>query len=236
VDEIFKELMRDTGAVGGAFTLWDVIVALVLSFFLSLAIVWVYKQTHRGLSYSLSFVHTIVIMAVTVSVVMLIVGSNIARAFALVGALSIIRFRTAIKDPRDVGFIFVAMAAGMATGVRMPVVAIAFTLVICPMIYFLHRFDIGAVTSSELLLRIHARENAGWDRGLKDVFYELLHENSLLTVEPIPGQGGEDGLVELVHSVQLKKGVEREDLLKAILGVDGVQRAAVLPGAQNVTV
>ena len=49
-------------------------------------------------------------MSVTVSVIMLIIGSNLARAFALVGALSIIRFRTAVKDPRDVAFIFVAMA------------------------------------------------------------------------------------------------------------------------------
>ena len=68
MDEWIKEMFRDTSAIGGTFAFWDVLLALSLSLFLSLSIVWVYKQTHSGLSYSVSFVHTIVIMSVTVSV------------------------------------------------------------------------------------------------------------------------------------------------------------------------
>ena len=88
-------------SIGGSPSFSGVLVALVLSFFLSMCLAYVYKATHRGLSYSVSFVHTMIIMGTTVSVIMEVIGSDIARAFSLVGALSIIRFRTAIKDARD---------------------------------------------------------------------------------------------------------------------------------------
>ena len=105
MDEMLKELekLKD---MTSAFTMWDVALALILSFILALIIGKVYKETHKGVSYSQSYVHTLVIMAVVVSLIMLIIGSNIARAFSLVGALSIIRFRNAVKETRDVGFVF----------------------------------------------------------------------------------------------------------------------------------
>ena len=70
-------------AGGDAFGLAEVIVALMLSFVLCLMIAYFYRQSHRGLSYSVSFVHTMILLGVTVSVIMLIIGSNIARAFTL---------------------------------------------------------------------------------------------------------------------------------------------------------
>ena len=96
------------------FTVLDVVLVLTLSFLTSAFIGWVYKQTHRGTSYTQSFVFTLVMNGMIVALVMMIVGSNIARAFSLVGALSIIRFRNAVKETRDVGFIFFTMAIGMA--------------------------------------------------------------------------------------------------------------------------
>jgi len=232
LDEWLKETVRDTGAIAGTFTVWDVLQALLLSFFLSLILVWVYRQTHRGLSYSVSFVHTIVIMAVTIAVVMLIIGSNLARAFALVGALSIIRFRTAIKDPRDVAFIFVAMATGMACGVRLPLVAVLFVLAICPMIYFLHRFDVGAIASSEVLVKLHVGADVDYHAALREVFYRETREQSLLSVEPLEDAGA----LELVFSVQLKPRLTPEDLVRALQAVDGVRRVTLLTGAQNVRI
>ena len=88
------------------FTVIDVVLVLALSFVLSAFIGWIYQITHRGTSYTQSFVFTLVINGMVVAVVMMIVGSNIARAFSLVGALSIIRFRNAVKESRDVAFIF----------------------------------------------------------------------------------------------------------------------------------
>ena len=100
------------------FTVMDVVLVLILSFLLSAFLGWVYMTTHRGTSYTQSFVFSLVINGMVVALVMLIVGSNVARAFSLVGALSIVRFRNAVKETRDVGFIFFAMAIGMAVGTR----------------------------------------------------------------------------------------------------------------------
>ncbi|MEV5303368.1 DUF4956 domain-containing protein [Amycolatopsis methanolica] len=90
----------------GTFSVLDGAISLALSFALSVLIAWVYRSTHRNVSYSQSYVQTLVILGMLISVIMLVAGSNIARAFALVGALSVIRFRNAIKETRDVGFIF----------------------------------------------------------------------------------------------------------------------------------
>ena len=232
MDEWLNEILRDTSAVAGTFTVWDVLLSLFLSSALSLALVWTYKQTHRGLSYSTAFVHTIVIMAVTIAVIMLIIGSNLARAFALVGALSIIRFRTAVKDPRDVAFIFTGMAIGMACGVRLPGMAIIFTLFICPLIYFLHRFDIGSKTTSEVLLKIHVPENLDPDKALEPVFYQYLLDQSLVSLESI--QGGT--LIELVYTVHFKPSAEQRAFLDAVRAINGNNRVTLLTGAQKVNV
>src|SRR5947208_16398335 len=77
----------------GNFSVGDVFLTLVTSFGLGILIAYTYRATHKGISYSQSFVQTLVILSMVVSVVMLIIGSNLARAFSLVGALSIIRFR-----------------------------------------------------------------------------------------------------------------------------------------------
>jgi uncharacterized membrane protein len=81
----------------GTFSVTDVVLAMVLSFVLCSIVGLVYRTTHRGISYSQTYVQTLVMMGMIVSVVMLVVGSNIARAFALVGAISIIRFRNASR-------------------------------------------------------------------------------------------------------------------------------------------
>ena len=79
----------------GTFSVADITMAMLLSFVLCSIVGLTYRMTHRGISYSQSYVQTLVLMGMVVSLVMLVVGSNIARAFSLVGALSIVRFRNA---------------------------------------------------------------------------------------------------------------------------------------------
>src|SRR5258708_3868955 len=119
--------LDDTLAV---FKLSDVIIVVILSFTLAVAIAYLYRATYRGSGYVQSYAQTMVLMSVVVALIMLIIGSNIARAFSLVGALSIVRFRNAIKDSRDVGYIFFAMAMGMACGTKFYFLAIFGTTVL----------------------------------------------------------------------------------------------------------
>jgi uncharacterized membrane protein YhiD involved in acid resistance len=229
VDELIREMLQ-SGAAGGGFQLWEAMLALGLSFFLCLIIAYIYRVTHQGLSYSVAFVHTIIIMGVTVSIIMLIIGSNIARAFALVGALSIIRFRNAVKDSRDVAFIFVTMAVGMATGTGFYSAAVVFTLFISAMIYSLFRFNVGAIRTREVLLKVHLSEGADYHEVFKDVFFSYLREHSLLSVETI--REGQE--LELVYSVEFKRGADERLFLDELRSVTGAGKVALLPGQENV--
>lgn len=102
---------------------------ILLAFVLAVFIVNIYRWTHAEIPQK-SFTDTLIILCMLISVVMVIIGDSIARAFSLVGALSIIRFRTAIQDPRDIGFVFYALAVGMAVGAGNPSVAVLATLLI----------------------------------------------------------------------------------------------------------
>ncbi|NOR71921.1 MAG: DUF4956 domain-containing protein, partial [Methylomarinum sp.] len=87
-------------------------VAIVVGIILSV----VYRATHKGLSYSQSFAQTLVFIALIVALVVMVIGGSLARAFALVGAMSIIRFRTVLKDTKDMSYVFAALALGMGAG------------------------------------------------------------------------------------------------------------------------
>ena len=229
MDQLIRESLQGA-ALGGGFGIWEAITALLLSFFLGLVIAYVYRETHQGLSYSVSFVHTMIIMGVTIAIIMLIIGSNVARAFALVGALSIIRFRNAVKESRDVAFIFMTMAVGMAAGTGFYMAAVVFTFFISGMVYFLHRFNIGASSSREMLVKLHVPEFIDYHSAFNDVFYRNLQEHALLSVETI-----RDGtMLELVYSVQLRKGVAEVKFLEEVRSVSGNGKVSLLTGYENV--
>ena len=231
MDEFIRQVTQGP-VLDGGFSTWEVVFSLLLSFALNLLLAFFYRQSHRGLSYSVSFVHAMILMGVTVSVIMLIIGSNIARAFTLVGALSIIRFRNAVKDSRDVAFIFVAMAIGMGVGTGFYATAVVFTLFACGAIYFLSRFEIGAAVSREVLLRVHVPASADYHSIFDDVFYQHLREASLLSVETI-----RDGTMhELVFSVEFKRGVKEPEFLEAVRALTDGGRVSLLVGQENINV
>lgn len=229
MDQFIQESLQGT-ALGGGFQLWEMIAALLLSFFLSLIIAYVYRETHQGVSYSVSLVHTMIIMSVTIALIMLIIGSNVARAFALVGALSIIRFRNAIKESRDVAFIFMTMAVGMAAGTGFYLAAVVFTLFVSAMVFFLHRFDIGASSSREVLVKLHLAEFVDYHSAFDEIFYRYLQEHSLLSVETIRG----GTLLELVYSVQFRKGADESKFLDELRAIAADGRVSLLTGYENV--
>jgi hypothetical protein len=231
VDELIREALRG-GAVHGGFGVGEILAALVLSFFLSLAIAYFYRETHRGLSYSVAFVHTMILMSITISIIMVIIGSNIARAFALVGALSIVRFRNAVKEPRDVAFVFMTMAVGMATGTGFYLAAIVFTVFACAAVYGLHRFEIGGATANEVLLKAHLPESLDYHQVFNEVFYRYLADHSLISVETIRG----GTLLELVYSIQFKRDADEVAFLDELRAISGNQKVALLTGQESVNV
>jgi hypothetical protein len=232
MDEILKRLSQSGQTGAGIFDLPELLVALTTSFVLCLMLAYTYRVTHRGVSYSVSFVHTMMIMGVTTAVIMLIIGSNIARAFSLVGALSIIRFRNAVKETRDVGFLFMAMAAGMAAGTGFYLVAVTFTLFACAMMYFLYRFKIGAVSTRESLLTVHLPEGRDHTTVFTECFYRYLENDSLLSMESVRG----GTLLELVYAIRLKKGADQAAFLAALREITHGEKVTLLLGTDNANV
>jgi hypothetical protein len=211
VDELIQQVER-SGDVGSGLSLYLIAAALVLSFLLSCCIGWVYRHTHKGGAYSQSYVQTLVIMGTVVSLIMLIIGSNIARAFALVGALSIIRFRNAMKETRDVGFIFMVMAIGMAVGTRFFLLATFATACLSAFLLILDKFDLFAKEVSERILRIRFPMHQDYETAFDEPLRRFLQDYQMVSLETVRA-----GLLqEVVLSVTLKPETRPQALLEAL--------------------
>ena len=213
----------------GTFSVVDVLLGLVLSFVLTAFIGWVYKITHKGTSYTQSYVHTLVLMGMVVSIIMLIVGSNIARAFSLVGALSIIRFRNAVKETRDVGFIFFAMAIGMANGTKFYLLGIIATIIISLVIVIMNRFDWYARSASSQLIKIQVPNNLDFDGVFDDLFVKYTDVSDLISVDSVRS----GMLTELIYSISLKKSSKTQAFLADIKKLNGNNKVTLITGYNN---
>lgn len=163
----------------------DVMIVLFWSILLSIFVAITYRGTHRSVSYSQSFTQTLVLLGMVVGAVMLIVGTDIARAFTLVGALSIVRFRTAIKETRDVGFIFFIMVVGMACGTRFYFLAIILTLVGCVLMYFMTFSQFGKKGLAQDILEFYFPINRDYSEILSPIFINHLKYYSILGIDSV---------------------------------------------------
>jgi hypothetical protein len=212
--------------LSGTFSVGDIAIALSLSFLLSAMIAWVYRFTHRNVSYSQSYVQTLVILGMLIALIMLVVGSNIARAFALVGALSVVRFRNAIKETRDVGFIFLVMGVGMAAGTRFYTLAIVAAITISLIIVVMYRFNWFASNVQRQVVKVQVPPDGNYTSSIQDVLITLTSEFELISIESIRG----GALTELMYTVRLKKGTEPSELISKLGERTGGQRVTVLTG------
>jgi uncharacterized membrane protein YhiD involved in acid resistance len=208
------------------FSVMDMVLVMVLSFVLSAFIGWIYEITHRGTSYTQSFVFTLVLNGMIVALVMLIVGSSIARAFSLVGALSIIRFRNAVKETRDVGFIFFTMAIGMAVGTRFYLLAVVATIVISLVILLMTRFNWYAREMSSQILRIQVPNGAPFHTLFDKAFVKYTSTSELISVDSVHS----GMMTELTYSIGMKKSNQIQEFLTEIKNLNGDNRVTLIAG------
>jgi uncharacterized membrane protein YhiD involved in acid resistance len=212
--------------LSGTYTVADVTAALLLAFALTAVVGWVYRATHKGVSYSQSYVQTLVMLGMLTSLIMLVIGSNLARAFSLVGALSIVRFRNAVKETRDVGFLFLAMGIGMATGTRFYTLAVVATVVICGVVMVMTRFNWYALQVRSQVVKVQVPPDGDYTGPVERVLADATDVADLVSMETIRG----GALVELTYSVQLKKSATPTALMAALGAVNAGQRVTVLTG------
>ncbi|MFO7999020.1 MAG: DUF4956 domain-containing protein, partial [Bacteroidales bacterium] len=126
-------------------TFRDLVGNLIVALLCGVIISMVYRYTYKGLNYSASFAVSIVMLTMITSIVIMVIGNNLARAFGMVGAMSIIRFRTAVKDASDIMFIFFALTIGLACGVKLYAVALFGTVFISGVFIIMSLLDFGMV-------------------------------------------------------------------------------------------
>jgi uncharacterized membrane protein YhiD involved in acid resistance len=226
----FSEFLATLQDNTDVFSSADVIFTIVLSFLLSLIIGWVYKITYKGVSYTQSYVHTLVMMSMIVAIIMLVIGSNIARAFSLVGALSIIRFRNAVKDTRDVGYIFFAMAIGMASGTRFYLLATIATILISFILWGMFTLNLFAKDVREQILKIRIPADMRYDQLFNQLFDRYLSAYDLIAVETV--QAGTQ--TELVYGIELRKPSEAQPFMEELRKLNDNNKISLITGYHEV--
>jgi hypothetical protein len=229
MDELMRELNQFSDMTN-TFTMLDVGVMFGLSFLLTLILGMVYRWTHRGVSYSQSFVHTLVIMGITVAFIMLIIGSNLARAFTLVGALSIIRFRSAVKETRDLGFVFMAMAIGMACGTRFYLLAIFATLSLSCVVMIMSKLNLFAKIIRERILIVRLPADQDFYETFRELFRKTLDQYSIISVETVRNET----LQEIVASVELARSTDPTAFLESIRKLNSNNKVSLILGQQEI--
>lgn len=122
--EIIKKTVWDSFQMSAELTLTDILVTLALAFVLGLFVYFIYRLTFNGVIFVKSFGTSLIMLTMVTTMVISVISSNMALAFGMVGALSIVRFRTAVKDPLDTIFMFWAIACGITLGARFYTVAL----------------------------------------------------------------------------------------------------------------
>lgn len=228
--DLIKEMER-FGDLSASFTLLEVAQVFLLSLVLSLCLGWVYRATHKGVSYSQTYVHTLVLFGIVIAFIMLIIGSNIARAFTLVGALSIVRFRHAVKESRDIAFVFMVMAIGMACGTRFYALAVFGTICLSGTTILMTKLNFFAKVVRERILIVRVSSSAKYDEVFVDVFRKFLDEFNLISLETV-GEGGQ--FQEAVYSVVLKPRAHADQFIEAVRQANGNNKVALVLGQQEI--
>jgi len=202
----------------------QILLALLVPFMLSSVIATVYRWTFQSLSYSRSFIHTMVLSSMVVSMVIMAVGDSFARGLGILGSLAIVRFRTPVRDPRDMIFLYACMGIGITCGAAAFGVAILSTLVISLAVLLLHWSPFASRRAHEALLHYVVPAGFDGDDKVKDLLRRTCETFSLIALREV-GQGG---LVECCYQVRLRDPAYQLDVLEGLGKVPGLTEPNLL--------
>jgi len=201
-----------------------VLYTLLISFLLSTLIALVYEKTFRGLSYSRNFVQALILSSIVAATVMQAIGDSLASGLGMMGALAIIRFRTSFKDPRDIIFMFAALACGIATGVGGYDIAVVGTVGFCVAAFILYHSPFGQTSYYDGMLRF----NMGNDPESKGKLDKILQNNckifALITLRDI-AQGKR---LDYAYHIKMKYKKGKEELLEDLNGIQHIKGVSLL--------
>ncbi len=198
----------------------DIVVALAVAFGLMLAVGVVYQRTHGGHKYTQDYVHMLIMLGMLVTVVIMGIAGDASRAFGIFAAFSIIRFRRSVAAARDLAFIFLAMAVGLATGSGEYALAVLTAVMVSAAVVIIARLDLFAPQRPSHILYIRVTPDVDHTRVFHDVFERLLDRCVLLAVESV--QAGL--MTELSYAVQLRPDADPLKLVAEVQSRNGNNR------------
>ncbi|MBQ4262975.1 MAG: DUF4956 domain-containing protein [Bacilli bacterium] len=216
IDTIKKSVLSN---FTGTITVTDMLLSLIVAFLIGVFIIYVYKKTYTGVVYSKAFALCILLLAMVTSMIIRTISSNISLSLGMVGALSIVRFRTAVKEPVDTGFMFWGITAGIMSGAGLYIPALAGSLGL-GVLYFII-YIAGFKTTSRYLLVLKYETNAHEEvlKKLRGVKKFKIRSKSILKNQ-----------VELSIEVDVKesKGKVSTQLVDSFGIIDGMINASLI--------
>ena len=205
-------------------TATQIVVNIAVALLCGLAIGWVYRHTYKGPGYPIAFVNAIVLMTMITAVVILTIGSNLARAFGLVGAMSVIRFRTAVKDTQDIVYIFFALAVGMAAGGGYYHIACIGTVSIGAVIYWLSKARSSVLHRDEYLLQVAYHGNGDGAPAYLPLFRRYCRSHHVINTR---SAGEADDRLEIAYYVRLRDKAESDRFVRELRRTEGVSQVSL---------
>ena len=196
-------------------TAFNVALALLFGLLVGLIIAFVYKRCYRGVLYSPNFALTLIMLTLITTPVVMCIGSNIALSMGMVGALSIVRFRTAVKDPLDTAYMFWALTMGILLGAQQFLVALVVVFGISVIMFALNVFHFSNPNS--YLLVLHYDEDAEYD--INQALRRSVKSRRLRS-KTVTRSGA-----EMTYEVRLDN---KQDLVALMLGIEGVHDATLV--------
>ena len=212
VDVIKKSVVNQ---FTGTISVQSILLSLITAFMISIFIIWIYKKTYTGVVYSKSFSLSILMLALVTTLIIQTISSNIALSLGMVGALSIVRFRTAVKEPVDTGFMFWAITAGIMAGANLYLASIIGSLMLGILYYICYMM--GLKMNSKYLVIVKYDDNAEDD--IKNILSKLKKYK-------LKSKSKSKNNVEMTFEVELNDGTQK--LVDKISKIDGVQNCSLI--------
>lgn len=212
-NDIFKSsFLENVSAVSPL----DILLTILLAFGIGIFIFFVYKKTYQGVMYSSSFGVTLIALTMITSQVILAVTSNVVLSLGMVGALSIVRFRTAIKEPLDIAFLFWSIAAGIILAAGMiPLAVIGSVIIGVILLFFVNRKS----HKNPYIIVISCQNSDAEKQAVKYI-------NTQVDRCVVKSKSAQSGLIELNMEVRLKN--DNTDFVNTLSGMNGVNSAVLV--------
>jgi len=202
----------------GSASMEEVLLCLLLAFVLGKVVAITYEHTYEGLSYQRSFVQALVLGALVASLLMLAIGDNLARGLGILGTMALVRFRTNVRDARDMIFIFASLAIGVSCGVRAYTIAVTGSVVFCLASVAVDWTPFGRRQRFDGMLRFWLPREGPGGEAIQSALEPYCRTYVLVALRDL-AQGE---TLEYAYQVRLRETASHDQLVRALGALPGI--------------